>query len=281
MSEFLYLLKGARGSYNTEINGYEFSTSMILNDIEGDNDITVGFNALTDSRVPLAGSDLSSVSSDLAGCWLREIDYEITGRSPDGLAIVRLDLKFQSSRWGILRIDAGNQLNQVQTNLDIFGDPIVLEYTYPDDYGGTNPSEQEKELQGQTKEQGGTVTVQKSENTRVYTVREQVDPLVVAAAYGGTLNSFLWWGGEPGTWLCSIEGGSDNSGVSVSIPIEWINRYVFQYKAGGWDPEAVYSDVLTSEPVPVELFDVTNPDAMKKVESYLRTDFWDLFQGSP
>ena len=279
MSDFSKdLLKGARSSYNTEINGYEVTASMILNDIQGDNDIEVGINAILDSRVPQAGFDLGDVHADLAGCWLRKIDQEIIGRAKGtNLAIVKLTLNFQSSQWGILRVDAGNQLNQVQTNLDITGTPVLLEYRYPDDYGGTNPTTEEIDLQGQTKWQGGTVTVQKSENTRVYTVRQPIDPLWLAATYGGTTNAFTWFGGLPGTWLCSIEGGSDNSGVSLDVPIEWVNRYTFQHKPDGWDPEAVYSDVLTAEPVPVGFNDPENPFAIKKVTSYIRTDFYELF----
>jgi hypothetical protein len=279
MSDYRFLKKGARGSYNTEINGYEFTSFVILDDVEGDDDITIGRNALNDSRIEPAGFDLGGIASDLQGCWLRKKDYEIIGRTKatPPLAIVKVILHFQSSKWGILQVDAGNNLNQIQTNLNIDGEPILLEYNYPADYGGTEPSEEEERLQGQTKEQGGTVTVQMAENTRVYTVREQIDPLIAANIYGDTLNETAWFGGEPGTWLCSIDGKSDNSGVSVVSPATWVNRYSFQFKPDGWDPEAVYSDVLTGEPVPVELDDPVNPDAMKKVISYRRTEFNVLF----
>jgi hypothetical protein len=291
-TNYPFQLEGASGSYDTSINGFEFTAKMILSDVEGDNDIQVGLNALIDSNVPLAGTDPTGPPfnagdpfdplNHLTGCWLRTISHRIIDRTKSGKGIVELTLKYQHSQWGIIQIDSGSQLSQVETNYDLLGkvggNSITTEYEYPSDYGGDNPTEaQQQKIDAGELTQGGTVTVLKPEPTRVYTVRQDIDPLVQAAIYTGTVNNILWWGGLPRTWLCSsITGTSDNAGVSVELPQTWVNRYEFQYRVDGWDPEIIYSDDLTGEPVPDPVDDV----GIKKVESYFTTDFWDLFDGA-
>jgi hypothetical protein len=193
---------------------------------------------------------------------------------------MKVTLTYQQSQWGIVQIDAGSQLSQIQTTKYLsgpnVGDNISTEYEYPSDYGGDKPTPEEENLRGATKEQGGTVTVMIGERSRIYTVREQIDPTVIAQGFENTVNDAVWWFGDPGTWLCtSIQGTSDNSGVLVATPTEWINRYEFQYRSGGWNPEVVYSDVLTNEPVPDPVQDV----GIKTIESYDTVDFEALFPG--
>jgi len=281
---YKYLIKGAKGRYNSQINGFEFTAFMILDNVPGSNDIEVEFNALVDPNVPLAGSDLSAIDSRLTGCWLRTIDAESLGKGQ-----VKLTLVYQQSLFGISQIEESTRLSQVQTNRDVNGSPFNLTYIYRDDYGGDNPSAEQTRLRtAGLQTQGGTVTVLKPERLRVYTVREPVDPAVVNAAYGGRVNSTLWQNGEPGTWLLSVTGSSDNSGVRLTTPIEWINRYEFQERIGGWDPTAVFSDQLTAEPVhdpdPLSGLHPRTPpvffEAIKQIPSYLTADFWDLFDGN-
>ena len=90
----------------------------------------------------------------------------------------------------------------------------------------------------------------------------------------GKVNDATWWFQDAGTWLLtSVTGTSDNSGVLVSVPTTWINRYEFQYRSGGWDPQVTYSDDLTGEPVPDPVADV----GQITVETYESFDFTLLF----
>jgi hypothetical protein len=278
---FPYQIKGARGSYNAEINGFDFTVFIVLTEVVGSTDIDQLYNALTDGNVPLAGADLFDLTGivPLTGCWLRKID---TGAISNGQ--MDLTLTYQQSQWGILQIDAGSQVSQVQTTKYLSGpnagnpatENIKLEYTYPSDYGGDKPTEEEKGLRGATKEQGGTVQVLLPEPSRVYTVRQDLDPTTQASLFVGKVNNAVWFLGAARTWLCtSITGTSDNSGVLVTTPTNWVNRYEFQFKSDGWDPEVVYSDVLTNEPVP----DPVEDESIKTIESYDEVDFELMFPG--
>ena len=273
VKSFENITKSAHGEYDVAINGYKFTIRQLLKNVpeiasSDFKDVEKLYRALTDSNVPFAGSDLSSVDAALEGCWLRKIDSDAVDNND-----VMITLHYQQSQWGIEQIFATSNLQQIDTNKDLNGDPVVLEYTYPADYGGTDPSEEEERLREATKEQGGTVSIQVPERGRTYVVRESNDPTSQAAVYEGTLNNALWFFGLAGTWLCtSITGQTDRSSFTAA-PDEWVNTYVFQYRSGGWDPEAVYNDVLTGEPVP----DPVDDESVVTVVSYDRTNFSNLF----
>jgi hypothetical protein len=279
---YLDNIKGARGSYDSSINGYEFTVTATLKGVDpaGEEpiedyfDVRQIFAAINDNAIPLAGDDLGDPANtnipELEGCWLRKIDAD-----PIGDGDFAITMTYQQSQWGILQIDVGSQLSQIETTKDKDGNNIELKYTYPGDYGGTEPSSEQTRLKetGELK-QGGTVTVFRPEGGRIYTVREGIDPALPQRLYEGKVNDEVWWGQPAGWWLCtSITGTSDNAGASVVIPLTFINRYEFQVKLGGWNPDAVYSDDLTGDPVP----DAAGPDSLKTVPEYESFDFTDLF----
>lgn len=272
---YLSNIKGARGAYDTELNGWSFVITATLTGIEGVGDyadVKQLYNSLVDSNVPLAGSDLGLETgiADLEGCWLRNIESD-----PLGDGQFHLTLTYQSSQWGITQIDVGSQLSQIETTNDLFGDPIKLFYTYPSDYGGIEPNKEQSRLRvtGEV-DQGGTVTIFRPEGSRIYTVRETTDPSIPQNLYEGKVNDAVWWFKEAREWLCtSITGTSDNAGTSPFIPLTFINRYEFQYKIGGWDPEAVYSDDLTGDPVPDPVAD----EGIQTIIEYDEFDFTELF----
>jgi hypothetical protein len=276
---FLYNIKGARGSYDTGINGWNFIVKATLKGVVGvgdDADVKQIYNSIIDNAIPVAGDDLGAATgiADLDGCWLRTIASE-----PLGVGEFSLTLTYQSSPWGILQVDVGSTLSQIETTNYQAGPlspgSIAVFYEYPSDYGGTEPNgEQSRRRNTGLTEQGGTVTVFRPEGSRIYTVREGFDPAIPQHLYEGKVNDALWWGKAAREWLCtSITGTSDNAGVSVAIPLTFVNRYEFQYRVGGWDPEVVYSDDLTGEPVP----DPVDEVGRITVESYEEFDFEDLF----
>jgi hypothetical protein len=271
----LYNIKGARGSYDASINGYTFIVKATLTGIVGvgdDADVKQLYASLVDNAIPNVGDDLGLALdiSDLDGCWLRNIESD-----PLGDGQFSLTLTYQQSQWGIIQVDVGSQLSQIETTNDIDGNAIETNYEYPSDYGGTDPNAEQLRLRGTGElKQGGTVNVFKPEGSRIYTVRETNDPSIPQMLYEGKVNDATWWFVPAGEWLCtSITGTSDNSGVLVTVPTHFVNRYEFQRKIGGWDPEVVYSDDLTGEKVP----DPVPGLGIKKILEYDEFDFTDLF----
>jgi hypothetical protein len=272
-----YRIEGASGSYNSDINGYRFTVTIILDQVLGTNDIAQMFNSLTDSNVPLIGSDLSGVNLDLTGCWLRDIDC-----NPIGNGQSRLALHYQQSPFNDVQISTQTQVSQVESNKDKDGDSITTVYKYPADYGGDEPTEREQELRGTFSDKiGGTFSKLVPESTRTYTLREAEDGDAIAREYVGTVNDALWQNGEAGTWmLTNVTGLTDNSQQS---PENWVNSYTFQYRSDGWDPEVVHVDANTNQPVPDPQFSYAPEKPVEfggskvQVEAYKTKDFTDLF----
>lgn len=260
MSDAYYdQIKKCHGSYEATVNGNEFVITMVLNDVPGADDMTQLWNALNDPKVPAIGTDRSDINEFLSGCWLRKIDADAISAHT-----FLMTLHYQHSPLNKTLVSASSQMNQIETNKDKDGNPVTLQYTYPADYGGTAPTAEEEALRGETKDQGGTVTKMVPEAVRVYQIREAVDPTNRANEWEGTLNQDPWALGAIGEWMItSITGENDNS--LNNFPLRsWLNTYTFQRRIGGWNPEAIYSDVLTNEPVP----DPVEDESIKTIPSY-------------
>ena len=124
-TDYPFLVEGASGSFSSEINGYRFTVTRILDKVLGTNDIAQMFNSLTDSSLPLIGTDLSGVSLDLAGCWLRDIDVLAVGNGQ-----TKITLHYQQSPFNKVRISTQTQVSQVQSNKDKNGVAVNLRYLY-------------------------------------------------------------------------------------------------------------------------------------------------------
>jgi len=274
-----YRVEGASASFDSAINGYSFTVTIILDEVLGTNDVEQMYNALTDGNIPLIGSDLSGVSLDLTGCWLRKIDC-----LPIGDQQTRMTLVYQQSPFEQVQVSTQTQVSEVQSNKNRFGSAVNLRYLYPSNYGGETPTAREEELRGTySGVQGGVFSVLVPESTRTYTVRQGIDGDQIARQYIGTVNDSLWQGGEAGTWmLSSVTGATDDSQQS---PLNWVNSYTFQYKSDGWNPEIVYIDANTNEPVPDPEWEYPlipapeDPDIGSRtvVDYYESSDFTDLF----
>lgn len=274
------------GEFSSEINGFLFTVTIKLTDVAGDNDVAQMVNALSDPNVPLIGTDLSGVSLDLTGCWLRNIKVRPLGNNQ-----WRAILQYQHSPFNQLnrlQIATQTQVSQVESNKGLptgphpNGEPINTRYQYPTTYGGTKPTQAQEDLRGAyTDLQGGTFTKLSPESTRTYTVREPEDGDVRAREFVGTVNDDIWQSGAAGTWLLSsITGATDDS---LQIPPEWVNSYTFQFRSDGWQPEVVHTDELTNEPVPDPAASYagapnnTNVGSVVEISAYVPTDFTTLF----
>jgi len=260
-------IETARASYSSDIDGLTFDVSIRLTGVAGNSVCAVLNNALASPLIPLKGTDPTAVDPALIGtgvegCWLSKIEAEVIRPRE-----VMVYLHYQHSPADVVRVRAGSNLSQIETNKDKNGDAISLEYTYPSTY------EHKPELAGKTVKQGGTITLLKPEITREYEIREPNDPTELTRLYGGKTNSTAMHGTgdvdspDYGTWmLASINGSSDNNNSGTEY---WNNVYVFQYREDGWNPEAAFNDPNTGDPPP----DLVADTGIKTVDRYDKVDF--------
>ena len=158
-------------------------------------------------------------------------------------------------------IEVGSTLSQVDTNLDVNGNILQTQYTYPVDYKET------PEFAGKTINHAGMVARLIPEPTLQLTILEFESPLVKSSIYVGKINSQTFEDGAPGTWMCTgIQGNSQDSGFTYTV------TYSFQLRPDGWGQEVVFISSDTGEP-PV----FANPDELnlgiRNYQIYQAIDF--------
>lgn len=138
------------------------------------------------------------------------------------------------------QIEIGTSLQSVQTNKDVNGDLMEVEFD--------------------GKKQSGEVSVMRPLSTIVVRRREGSSPGHKSRVYVGKLNAagqFALAAPDTvgGTWICTGINGTSNDGGAT-----WAVVYSFEYDELGWDHEAVYNDPDTGR-VPDGVIDGT--DAVK------------------
>lgn len=93
-------------------------------------------------------------------------------------------------------------------------------------------------------EQPGSVSMQLPFHTVTYTRTESSSPGDKSKAYTGRINSDSVFGDPPHMWLCmKIGGSSRDNGKTYDV------TYEFQRNPESWDPDAVFIDGETGQPV--------------------------------
>ena len=158
-------------------------------------------------------------------------------------------------------IEVGASLVTVETNVDVAGDPITVEYTYPD----ADPWDEE--TRGKFFKTDVAVQFGQPQNTLRFTQTESSNPESIAQDYVGQVNQYVWRGKPKWTWRCnSIVGRSDDGGDNYTV------TYEFEYRTDGWDPLVYYIDKFTGRP-PADLIPGTGK---KYVAVYDHIDFNNL-----
>jgi hypothetical protein len=163
-------------------------------------------------------------------------------------------------------IEGTSSLSQVTTQLDIYGDPIALEHTYPSDDPDPNYADK-------TYEQGGVVQILDTATTlSAKGVLGIADPPSFIGNWVKHVNSTYWYGGEIGEWLIT---NIDFKPINVTDEFDPFYQFTFQfsYRRGGWQPDAVFTDQRTGKP-PSGLVDGTG---YKTVEIYPYRNYNELF----
>ncbi len=188
--------------------------------------------------------------------YIQEFQPEAIDKSTVKVVILYRELLYSSAQ-----IEVGTSLTQTESNLDAFGNPITLDYTFPADYIIV-------EKRGKTdKDQRGMYQRLVPETTVTFRRKEYQSPLIKSTQYTGktNLNTFLSLGS--GRWLCTgIMGASDDGGLT------WNVVYQFQCRPDGWDEQIVYINPDTGRPPG----DLVPGVGIKCPQRYLQIDFGGL-----
>jgi len=104
-----------------------------------------------------------------------------------------------------------------------------------------------------------------------FTRQEVISPLKLSTAFRRTVNSNVWQGGGPKTWLCRAIDGTSQAGLS-----RYEVRYVFEYDPDGWERIEYFVDRYTGKiPDDVQLSDNNDKGAVK-ILPYAQRDFSQL-----
>lgn len=219
-------------------------------------------NALTATGIPAVGTLLTGYPNLV----LR--DREMQPAAEDDNQAVYVDLYYEHSLndgqsasappFGVILVESQCSLAQKTSNVDIDGEPIILQYTYPVD---------DPDYPGQTKIQGGEVNYLEPQPTRKISVLKQtLTPWLVEDTIAGAINDATFMGKRAATWMCS---GVTSRPHSLQAPGAHYFTFELQYNADTWDPTAVFKDDRTKVPPP----DLEQDVGYKTVRKLRRVNF--------
>lgn len=186
-----------------------------------------------------------------------------------------------------IRVTGTTSLSQESTNKDSEGNPIVLEYTYPEDYVDPNTGALSS-LAGKTVKQGGTVTKLIPETSFNYTRTESAGSsesygltlLALQAEYTGKVNKGSWILGPKTyleyTWLCAgitwdTQDGGKNYDVTYSFSYRPKTINFEDTRNNGWKTTINFVRV-DGNPAP----DAVTGTSKKHIELYESIEFGPL-----
>jgi hypothetical protein len=258
------LLDGHGARLTTD--GYEFDRIAIVTGLTGDGHSRV-CNAINDAGMP----DIGDAHPAVATCLLRSIEF-----MEMGLDMVKLRLHYAqkdpTSQSGFTddSIQSGASVIQEQTNKDINGEEIVLNYTYPATYQ-RSPHEEEIGEETEAPPQNPFVGKLVPQYTKSIQKLRDYDPDSEAMTYVGKINSSTWKSGAAKTWMCTgIVGDSVDGGENYRV------TYSFQYNPRTWVGEVVFIRDDGKAPTdrdensersidlgnPIELYETANFDSL-------------------
>lgn len=162
-------------------------------------------------------------------------------------------------------IDVGATVQEVTSNMDVNGDPIIVSYDYIEFDNQGNRTETNVQETGEVKFQQPMVVIR-------LTRRETESPFERSKYYTGKVNLSEAFGDPPGWWLCTkLEGSSKDGDETYDVD------YEFQRKVNGWTATAVFIDPETNAP-PEDAQKQTDAggDAIVTVQIYYGAEFNDL-----
>lgn len=228
-----------------------------------DADYSVLFSALTAAGVPAPGSLLIGVAAANLVLTERNVNLVDEDKSTVDVHLIYEHVlnEGQNLTTPLNSLICGEvlaTLNEVDSNVDLFGYPIVVQHTYP----GTD-----EVFPDQTKIQGGVVKFFQAQITQTFEgIRTTNNPWVLARTVAGSVNKVSWLGGAPAQWMCTKCSWRVHD---FKDPIRFHFSFEFQFNPDTWDPEVFFIDERTGKP-PKDLIPGTGS---KRVPKHPRQDF--------
>jgi hypothetical protein len=158
------------------------------------------------------------------------------------------------------QVEIGTIIGQRETEQDITGKQIAVEYTFEAVDATTGAITED--LQRQIR----TVTVPEARSIETLTRHEADNPRAIVREYSGTVNKTKFLDRAERTWYLTINASSNDGGNTFTV------RYAFEHRPETWDAEVVFLDRATGEP----------PDDIKagigriQPRILIEKDFWNL-----
>lgn len=225
-------------------DGFKITRAFLVSGVTGDADERM-YNAITDAGIPDRGD--AHPGASLGSYVAYNIRCQLKDEKANGIFLVFVD-------YGLINQNVvpdddqtpvesvGSSVSDQETNLDVNGDPLVVEYNGD--------------------EQTGTVSIQYPNTILQYSRLETGSPLSKSLAYAGTINDATFKGCAAGTVLCTRIDGNGNSVTGYSV------TYEFQYKPGGWTSTVAYQDANGKVPP-----DVAPGNGLETYDMYHEANF--------
>jgi hypothetical protein len=238
--------------------GWEFDRMAIVTGATGDGHAKI-YNAATE-----LGLSIGDAHPTVSDTKLRAVVCESIDTNSVRFRLLYRQGTHTATPWEppIDTIEVGASLGQVETNKDVSGTVMEVDYTYPATYA------HDTKLQSTAAPtQSALVSKLIPENTIIISKRQFFNPNGLAKEYVGTINQ-AGWNLDPTaaaeTWLCTgIVGRSNDAGIS------YITTYSFQYRADTWDVNIAWIDPHDGRP-PADLVPDTG---LKSYQQYTIKNF--------
>ena len=174
------------------------------------------------------------------------LDYMTPESVGTGVVTIRLDYsqRLEADTPQAAKVQVGASLSSASTNVDYYGNPLLVAYDHDDGKG--------------EKVQTGTVEKLIPEITITATRIESSSPGLKAMQYVGKINSGVWsldTAAEKASWLCTgIVGVTNDNGESWEVTYTFAYREIIwtgdevELNATGWFTQVAYDDPKTGRP---------------------------------
>lgn len=248
-------------------DGWYITRVILVKELSGEGMEKIKNAVENTSGVPSIG-DVHPVFSDT---FLREIEPRIIDSDN-----VSLFLTYEPNPYNHIEYEVGADAVSVESNTDVNGEDLWVEYTYPSNY----PDEK---YAGLTDRQG--IIYSRLVPDKTFTVRRRMmitraDLMEMIDEYQNHVNASGWsmdMSAPAGSWLCTeIRGRNDPIGGYYAVSFTFKKRQPF--KRGntvypGWADTFIYIDPNTGKPPPPEEW---GENTIKVIMNYPEADFDEL-----
>ena len=204
--------------------------------------VTVRVSAASNQVAVLAVRDWFQTEVETILPW-RGTKYACKSLSADG-GVYDVDVTLTS--WVQLVSDPNSPeyrgfsatLEELESEVDVTGLPIVVQHTYPPD---------DPDWPSETRYQGASVRIPRAVFTYVNTLSRRTWFPEAYQWLQGYANSHVWRGHQPGYVRCSQVRPIPIQGPYGGRPPVWAIQFTFDVCFSGWDQVAVYIDPRTNK----------------------------------